>query len=52
MAVAPGHACYVPMRHCNSIGSPFAGQKGFEFEEARNGAPLKRFLLMSHTCNA
>ena len=42
MAVAPGHACYVPLRHGGATALTTNGQSGLDFEGAENAAPVKQ----------
>ena len=42
MAVAPGHACYVPLRHSVATAITTNGQSGLDFEGAENAAPVKQ----------
>ena len=40
MAVAPGHACYVPLRHGGATVITTNGQSGLDFEGAEDAAPV------------
>ena len=42
MALAPGHACYVPLRHGAAQNLAASGQTGLDFDGVQDAAPIKQ----------
>ena len=42
MALAPGHACYVPLRHGAAQNLAASGQTGLDFDGVQDAAPVKQ----------
>jgi DNA polymerase-1 len=42
MALAPGYACYVPLRHGTAQNLAASGQTGLDFDEVQDAAPIKQ----------
>ena len=42
MALAPGHACYVPLRHGSTQNLAGSGQTGLDFDAVRDAAPIEQ----------
>ncbi len=42
MALAPGHACYLPLRHGAAQNLAASGQTGLDFDEVQDAAPIKQ----------
>ena len=47
MALAPGHACYVPLRHGAAQNLAASGQTGLDFDGMQDAPPIKQIRLMT-----